>query len=129
MVACRGINWSIHLFSYSQMEKCYSRILRIIFLIQCFIYIHMEKIYIHFSHIIKLVPFKLVYHVWLAQVWTHSIIFTFSELNFLIQQCEHIEGSTDFAFQTQFLQFVWISSNKITSKSNIFHTLALKIVK
>ncbi len=28
-------------------------------------------------------------------------------------QCEHIEGSTDFSFQTQFLQFVWIPSNKI----------------
>jgi hypothetical protein len=26
--------------------------------------------------------------------------------NFLIWQCEHIEGSTDFPFQTQFLQFV-----------------------
>jgi len=29
----------------------------------------------------------------------------------------------------KFLQFVWISSNKIHSKINIFHTLALKIVK
>jgi hypothetical protein len=28
-----------------------------------------------------------------------------------------------FAFRTQFLQFVWISSNKIHSKINIFHTL------
>ncbi len=25
---------------------------------------------------------------------------------FLIRQCEHIEGSPDFSFQTQFLQFV-----------------------
>jgi hypothetical protein len=33
------------------------------------------------------------------------------------------------SLQTQFLQFVWISSNKIHSKINIFHTLALKIVK
>jgi hypothetical protein len=31
--------------------------------------------------------------------------------------------------KTQFLQFVWISSNKIHTKMNIFHTLALKIVK
>jgi len=37
-----------------------------------------------------------------------------------------IEGSSDFSFQTQFLQFVWISSNKIYSKINIFHTLGLK---
>jgi len=41
-------------------------------------------------------------------------------------KCEHIEGSTDFSFQTQILQFVWISSNKIHPKINIFHTLALK---
>jgi hypothetical protein len=32
-------------------------------------------------------------------------------------KCEHIEGSTDFSFQTQFLQIVWISSNKIYSKN------------
>jgi hypothetical protein len=57
MVACGGINRSIHLFNYSQMEKCYSHILRIIFLIQCFIYVHMKNIYIQFSHIIKLIPF------------------------------------------------------------------------
>ncbi len=39
----------------------------------------------------------------LPQVWTHFKIFTFSELiNLLIQQCEHIESSTDFSFQTQF---------------------------
>jgi len=31
-------------------------------------------------------------------------------------KCEHIEGSTDFSFQTQFLQFVWISKNKIHSE-------------
>jgi len=42
-------------------------------------------------------------------------------------KCEHIEGSTDFSFQTQSLQFVWISSNKIHPKINIFHSLALKI--
>ncbi len=40
-------------------------------------------------------------------------------------KCEHIEGSTDFSFQTQILQFVWISSNKIHPKIIIFHTLAL----
>ncbi len=28
-------------------------------------------------------------------------------------KCEHIEGLTKFSFQTQFLQFVWISNNKI----------------
>jgi len=44
-------------------------------------------------------------------------------------KCEHIEGSTDFSFQTQFLQFVWISSNKIHSKINIFHTLVLIFLK
>jgi hypothetical protein len=33
-------------------------------------------------------------------------------------KCEHIEGSTKFSFQTQFLQFVWISKNKIHSKIN-----------
>ncbi len=44
-------------------------------------------------------------------------------------KCEHIEGSTDFSLQTQFLQLVWIFSSKIHSKINIFHTLALKIVK
>jgi len=32
----------------------------------------------------------------------HILIIEF--LNFL--QCEHIEGSTDFSFQTHFLQFV-----------------------
>jgi hypothetical protein len=42
-------------------------------------------------------------------------------------KCEHIEGPTDFSFQTQFLQFIWISSNKIQLKINIFHTLALKL--
>jgi hypothetical protein len=42
---------------------------------------------------------------------------------------EHIKGSTVSSFQTQFLEFVWISSNKIHSKINIFHTLVLKIVK
>jgi len=41
----------------------------------------------------------------------------------LAPKYEHIEGST------QFLQFVWISINKILSKISIFHTLALKIVK
>jgi hypothetical protein len=35
-------------------------------------------------------------------------------------------GLTDFS---QFLQFVLISSNKIHSKINTFHTLAQKIVK
>jgi hypothetical protein len=30
-------------------------------------------------------------------------------------KCEHIEGSTDFSFPTQFLQFVSISSNKIST--------------
>jgi hypothetical protein len=44
-------------------------------------------------------------------------------------KCEHIEGSTDFSFQTQILQFVWISSNKIHSKINIFHTLVLIFLK
>jgi hypothetical protein len=42
---------------------------------------------------------------------------------------EHIEGSIDFSFKNQFLQFVWIFNNKIHSKINIFHTLALKIMK
>jgi hypothetical protein len=36
---------------------------------------------------------------------------------------------SEFSFQTRFLQFVWISNNKIHSKNNIFHTLVLKIVK
>jgi hypothetical protein len=62
--------------------------------------------------------------------YEHILYFShFQNWIFLIQQCEHIEGSTAFAFQTQFLQFVWISSIKITSKINIFHTLALTIVK
>jgi hypothetical protein len=43
--------------------------------------------------------------------------------------CEHVDGSTTFSFQTQFLQFVWIFSNKIHLNVNIFDTLALKIVK
>jgi hypothetical protein len=37
----------------------------------------------------------------------------------------NFQGSTIFSFQTQFLQF----PSKIQSKINIFHTLALKIVK
>jgi hypothetical protein len=49
--------------------------------------------------------------------------------NFQIWQCEHFEGSTDFLFQTQFLQIVWISSNKIHSNINILCTLTLKILK
>jgi hypothetical protein len=40
-----------------------------------------------------------------------------------------LRGSTELSLQTHFLQFVWISSNKIKLKINIFHTLALKIVK
>jgi hypothetical protein len=32
-------------------------------------------------------------------------------------KCAHIEGSTDFSFQTQFLQFFRIFSNKIHSKN------------
>jgi hypothetical protein len=44
-------------------------------------------------------------------------------------KCEHIEVSTNFSFQIQFLQFVWISCNKIYSKTSIFHTLTLKIMK
>jgi hypothetical protein len=40
-----------------------------------------------------------------------------------------MKGFTDFSLQTQFLQFIWISSNKMHSKVNIFRTLALKIVK
>ncbi len=44
-------------------------------------------------------------------------------------KCEHIEALSEFSFQTRFLQFVWISNNKIHSKNNIFHTLVLKIVK
>ncbi len=39
-------------------------------------------------------------------------------------KCEHMEGSTDISFQTQFLQFVWISSNKIHSKINVFPHLS-----
>jgi hypothetical protein len=35
-----------------------------------------------------------------------------------------MEGSTDISFQTQFLQFVWISSNKIHSKINVFPNLS-----
>jgi hypothetical protein len=34
-----------------------------------------------------------------------------------------------FLSKPNFLQFVWISNNKIHSKINNFHTLALKIVK
>jgi hypothetical protein len=46
-------------------------------------------------------------------------------------KCEHIgrPASNASSLQTQILQFVWISRNKIHSKINIFHTLALKIVK
>jgi len=57
-------------------------------------------------------------------VWTHSLFFTFSELK--ISKFENvntlIEGSTDFSSQTHFLQLVWICSNKIYSKINMFHT-------
>jgi hypothetical protein len=43
---------------------------------------------------------------------------------------EYIEDSTDFSIQTQFLQLKRInSSKKIHTKINIFHTLALKIMK
>jgi hypothetical protein len=60
----------------------------------------------------------------------HIFIFHFFGIeNLYIQQFEHIEHSNDFSFQTLFLQFVWISNNKIHSKINNFHTLALKIVK
>jgi hypothetical protein len=38
-------------------------------------------------------------------------------------------GLNWFSFQTQILQFAWISSNKIHSKTNIFDTLDLKIMK
>ncbi len=41
-------------------------------------------------------------------------------------KCEHMEGSTDISFQTQFLQFVWISSNKIHSRINVFPHLSSK---
>ncbi len=34
-----------------------------------------------------------------------------------------------FPSKPNFLQFVWISNNKIHSKINIFHTLALKFMK
>ncbi len=54
-------------------------------------------------------------------------ILEFSELE--ISKFGNVNGSTDFSFQTHFLQFVWISSDKIHSKVNSFHTFALKIVK
>jgi hypothetical protein len=34
-----------------------------------------------------------------------------------------------FPSKTQFLRFIWISSNKIHSKINLLHTLAQTIVK
>jgi hypothetical protein len=43
--------------------------------------------------------------------YEHILYFShFQNWIFSIQQCEHIEGLTDFAFQTQVLEFVWISS-------------------
>jgi hypothetical protein len=47
--------------------------------------------------------------------------------NFKIGQCEHFDGSTDFSFQTQFLQFICISRNKIHSQMNITLTLSLSL--
>jgi len=91
-----------------------------------------NKIYIHYCLCHPFLPI-LIHPLWswvlvlsLAQVRTHSLFLTFSELKFfLIWQCERIEGSTYFSSQTQLLQFVWVFSNKIHSKINIFHTLAL----
>jgi hypothetical protein len=40
---------------------------------------------------------------------------------FKIWQCEHIECSIDCSFQTQCLQFVWFSINKIYSKKYFPH--------
>jgi hypothetical protein len=65
----------------------------------------------------------------LAQVWIHFLFFTFLELkieNLKIWQCEHIEGSIDFFFQTKFLQFIWIYSNKIHINSE---TCQINIIK
>jgi hypothetical protein len=53
-----------------------------------------------------------MWHVLLAQVWTHSLFFTFSSF-----KVSKFEGSTDFSFETQFLQFVWIYNNKIHWKN------------
>jgi hypothetical protein len=74
-----------------------------------------------------------------VQVTSQHTIFHFglcllatSVASTMAPKCEHIGGpaSTAISLQTQiFWQFVWISSNKIHSKINIFHTLALKIVK
>jgi hypothetical protein len=43
------------------------------------------------------------------------------------RKCEHIESSTDFSFQTQFLQIVWNNINKINkihSRIDIFPHLS-----
>jgi hypothetical protein len=56
-----------------------------------------------------------------------TIIFNYCNLCYW-PKCEHIENSSNFSFQTQFLQFIWISNNKIHSKINIVHTWALKIM-
>jgi len=45
-------------------------------------------------------------------------------------KCEPIEGSTDYSFKTQFLQFIWIANKQNPLKNiYIFHILAVKIVK
>ncbi len=46
---------------------------------------------------------------------------------FLIRQCEHIEDSTDFSFETQILHFFLNFQQQ--NPLNVFHILALKIVK
>jgi hypothetical protein len=39
-------------------------------------------------------------------------------------KCEHIEGSTDFPFQTQFLSnLLEFPATEVPQKENIFHTL------
>jgi len=51
--------------------------------------------------------------MWLAHLWTHSLFFTFSELKLSkFDNVNHIEDSNNFSFQTQFLQFVQISSKQ-----------------
>jgi hypothetical protein len=67
---------------------------------------------------------KLVELVPLTQLWTHSLFFTFTKLKvFTFNNVNTLRGSTNFfSLKTQFLQFVWICSNKIHSKINISST-------
>jgi hypothetical protein len=68
----------------------------------------------------------LISKTWFELNYTHILgCALFINNNYVAHVLITNVSSIDFPLQTQFLKFVWISSKKINSIINIFHTLGL----